>query len=139
MNQQAPELRPMAKPDQALELGNPQIEINNINNTSKNGQDVSLSDDPTAGNDANPDADVISSSISLDDISDSKLLWIKDAQHQVAKNKNFDILCKQLNCFTDKKGIIRCKGRLENSTLPYDSKYPILNPSAHPITKLIVA
>ena len=35
-------------------------------------------------------------------------------------------------------GIVRCIGRLENSDLVYDSKFPILIPSESPFTSLII-
>ena len=35
-------------------------------------------------------------------------------------------------------GVIRSRGRISNSTLPYDSKHPILLSSNCPLTKLII-
>lgn len=43
-----------------------------------------------------------------------------------------------LTPFIDDKGIIRVGGRLENSSLPYDTKHPVLLPYSHPVTKLIL-
>lgn len=37
-------------------------------------------------------------------------------------------LSKNLKLFKDEKGILRCKGRLENTDWSYDTKYPILIP-----------
>lgn len=40
--------------------------------------------------------------------------------------------------FLDDKGILRVGGRLQNSTIPFDQKHPILLPRGHHITKLII-
>lgn len=43
-----------------------------------------------------------------------------------------------LNPFLDSERLIRVGGRLSNSNLSYDNKYPILLPKKHSLTKLIV-
>ena len=43
----------------------------------------------------------------------------------------------QLGLFAD-SGIVRCKGRINRSGLPFTSKFPALLPRDHYITKLIV-
>ena len=40
--------------------------------------------------------------------------------------------------FEDKENIIRCHGRIQESPLPYDTKFPILLPSNRQLTELIV-
>ena len=52
-------------------------------------------------------------------------LWIKSEQSLIMKEKKFENLKNQLSLFEDGEGILRLKGRLENSHLPYDSKHPI--------------
>ena len=44
----------------------------------------------------------------------------------------------QLNPFIDDAGLIRLRGRLENSDLPEDMKAPILLPQRHRLTRLII-
>ena len=44
----------------------------------------------------------------------------------------------QLNPFIDAAGLIRVRGRLENSDLPEDMKTPILLPQRHRLTRLII-
>ena len=41
--------------------------------------------------------------------------------------------------FVDDEGILRCSGRIQYSSLPYDSKFPMLLPNGHYFTKLIIA
>ena len=43
-----------------------------------------------------------------------------------------------MNYFEDEQSIIRCKGRIVNSALPYKTKYPILLSKEHELTALIV-
>ncbi|CAK9831432.1 hypothetical protein ANTRET_LOCUS8425 [Anthophora retusa] len=43
-----------------------------------------------------------------------------------------------LNPFLDDQGILRVGGRLQNSTLPFSQKHPILLPKGHHITTLII-
>ena len=44
----------------------------------------------------------------------------------------------QLNPFIDSTGVIRARGRLENSDLPEDMKTPILLPQRHRLTRLVI-
>ena len=53
-------------------------------------------------------------------------------------NKIFKGQCTQLGVVTDESGVMRCKGRLANSTLPEYTKYPILIPSGHHLSKLLI-
>ena len=48
------------------------------------------------------------------------------------------LLQNQLNLFLDKEGIIRCQGRIDHSALPESSKTPILMPTCHHFTELIM-
>ncbi len=63
--------------------------------------------------------------------------WIRDIQSSFTKGK-LDELRKTLGIFTDDQGIIRCKGRLEHSSLPYETKHPALLPKEHRITDLLI-
>lgn len=47
-------------------------------------------------------------------------------------------LSKSLGLFIDEKGIIRFKGRLQNSILPYDQKFPVLLPKNSEYTENII-
>ncbi|XP_063979046.1 uncharacterized protein LOC135163507 [Diachasmimorpha longicaudata] len=44
----------------------------------------------------------------------------------------------QLNPFIDARGLLRVGGRLKKSDLSFDHKHPILLPSKHPVTDLII-
>ena len=76
-------------------------------------------------------------SLSTEVIEKSLLLWIKDLQDNIPK-KRLQTLMIQVNCFVDSQGVIRCKGRLEHSVLPYKTKFPILIDGHHPLTNLLI-
>ena len=44
----------------------------------------------------------------------------------------------KLRLFLDGAGISRVGGRLQNSSLDYQSKHPLLLPSEHHVTKLLI-
>ena len=45
---------------------------------------------------------------------------------------------ESLKVFEDKAGVLRCKGRIENSTLPYSAKFPVLLLRKHHFTNLVI-
>ncbi|XP_050315538.1 uncharacterized protein LOC126750080 [Anthonomus grandis grandis] len=45
---------------------------------------------------------------------------------------------RQLNPFLDEHGFLRVGGRLTNSTLSYDKKFPLLLPQRHRLTELLI-
>ena len=47
-------------------------------------------------------------------------------------------IIQQLNLYLDDGGLIRCRGRLEYTDLPHDTKFPILIPKDNYLTTLIV-
>ena len=51
-------------------------------------------------------------------------------------DKKFKNLKKQLSLICDNNGVIRLKGRLDNSFMSYDSKHPILLDRNSHATKL---
>ena len=65
-------------------------------------------------------------------------LWIRDVQREMEQQKNWRDLQQQLSLFKDEEGIIRSRGRLANSLLPVEAKFPILLPREHYLTRLVV-
>lgn len=66
-------------------------------------------------------------------------LWIKTEQKLITDDeKKFKNLKKQLSLFVDSDEMIRLKGRLANSFVPYAVKHPILLDRNSHITKLII-
>ena len=65
-------------------------------------------------------------------------LWLLADQSSLGMENNFLNLKKQLSLFTDAEGIVRLKGRLENSHLTYEEKHPILLNRSTYLTKLLI-
>lgn len=45
---------------------------------------------------------------------------------------------RQLGLYKDEQGLVRCKGRLNNSDLNVETRNPILLPRDHPLTTLVI-
>ena len=54
-----------------------------------------------------------------------------------SSNKKIAIV-RQLRLYIDDYGLIRCGGRINNAPVDYDTKFPILLPTKHHLTSLIV-
>jgi hypothetical protein len=85
------------------------------------------------------------STLNNEDISEVEEWWIKHIQHKSfpevylkSSKKSQSNLEKQLGLFIDSNGIIRCKGRFENSDLTESARFPILLPSSDKFTYLII-
>ena len=53
----------------------------------------------------------------------SELLWILESQKSLLLNQNFKQQCAMLGVIRGMNGILRCKGRLCNSSLPETAKF----------------
>lgn len=66
-------------------------------------------------------------------------LWILECQCIPVMDQNyFAYMCRQLDLFLDEAGLWRCKGRIQNAVVPYQTKHPILLSENHHITKMLV-
>ena len=78
----------------------------------------------------------------------AELAWIKSIQRSsFAKELNYLIhnpktlppqYVQQFGLYKDKNEILRCKGRIGNSTLDFESKNPVLLPSKHCFNELLI-
>ena len=64
-------------------------------------------------------------------------------KQEISYLKNSDIfkkpaIVRQLNLYLDDEDLLRCRGRLQYTDLPYDAKFPILMPKDNYLTTLIV-
>ena len=65
-------------------------------------------------------------------------LWVNECQKELLSKGDFANLKKQLQLFSDENKIWRCGGRLKNDELSYGAKYPIVLPSKHYFTELVI-
>ena len=86
--------------------------------------------------------------LNAEEIRAAEELWIKSIQNQsfqeevcqlMSKGKTLvPILVRQFDLYIDERGIMRCKSRIQNSSLNQDAKTLMLLPSKHHVVDLIV-
>ena len=77
----------------------------------------------------------LQSELSAEEIKSAETLWHRDIQASIKDLRKSN---KQLGVYEDENGVLRCKGRIQNSSLPYDTKFPVLLPQKHHFTELII-
>ncbi|XP_065068786.1 uncharacterized protein LOC135694057 [Rhopilema esculentum] len=76
-------------------------------------------------------------SVTVPEILSAERLWIINAQAVLKQDPKFELLKKQLG-IGEQSGILRCVGRLSNSDMEFESKFPIILPKNHRFTELVV-
>ena len=71
-------------------------------------------------------------------IKKAELIWVKDVQSSLVQDRRFKEWRHQLQLFQDSEDIWRCGGRLSNADISYGMKHPVVLPSGHYLTELIV-
>ena len=65
-------------------------------------------------------------------------MWIKHVQQEILNSDKYSQMKSSLGLYQDEDGILRCQGRIGLSSLPYDTRFPILLPRGHHFTKLVI-
>lgn len=76
--------------------------------------------------------------IAVDEVNAAKTLWYKHVQTKLEEREKCSSTDEQLGVFKDEDGVLRCRGRIQNSSLPYSAKCPILLPRKQHFTKLVI-
>ena len=76
--------------------------------------------------------------LSTEEYEAAEILWLHEMQQAVVESPRFESLKNQLGLYTDDNGLLRCKGRLQNATIPFTAKYPVLLPADHYLTARII-
>ena len=76
--------------------------------------------------------------ISAQEMNASKTLWLKEVQTKFEEKEKSSSIWEQLGVFKDKAGVLRCKGRIQNSSVAYSVKFPILLPRKQHFTRLVI-
>ncbi|XP_065664600.1 uncharacterized protein LOC136086241 [Hydra vulgaris] len=71
------------------------------------------------------------------ELNNAELLWIKFIQKSIFNSESYNQLKRDLGFFTVNE-LIRCKGRLSNAPIPFDSKFPIYLPIKSYFSNLII-
>lgn len=80
----------------------------------------------------------VSGPFSTEDIRQAEETLIISAQTSVKSSPKYTLWRQHLGLFFDEKGIIRCRGRIGNTDLPYNAKNPAVLPQGH-LRKLLVS
>jgi len=76
----------------------------------------------------------VSTKISVENLNDAeKFIW-----KYIQSNNTYLSSLKHLSPFVDSDGLLRVGGRLRNSTLPYDSRHPVLLPGTSPTVESLI-
>ena len=75
--------------------------------------------------------------LSREELLKAERAWIKAAQAEMRKQENFQQLEKRFQLF-EEDGVLKCKGRLAESDLAEETKYPIILPKDNRLTELII-
>ena len=76
--------------------------------------------------------------LSAEELDLAEKSWIKQAQACLTRLPKYEKMKRSLSLFEDGDNLIRCHGRIEKSNLPDETKFPVLLPSDHYFTKLVV-
>ena len=76
--------------------------------------------------------------VSAEEVQAAERLWIRSIQESLSNERNYDQLHAQLGLFRDEDGIVRCRGRIGNADLQYQSKFPAFLPRNHHLTTIII-
>ena len=81
--------------------------------------------------------ELISDELTAEELRNAEVTWIKDAQQDMKSKENFDNTRESLNVIQQNE-ILICKGRLKNSELNEDTKYPIILTKNTRFTDLVI-
>lgn len=85
-----------------------------------------------------PDQPPSDTLLSLNDLDQARLLWIKDSQLSLQKDVKFPLWKRQLGLTLDQSGVWRCSGRMSNSCLSRATQTPILLDKKHHLATLLI-
>ena len=72
--------------------------------------------------------------LATEEVNEAERIWLKQAQAMIPLMGKYKKVKLSLGLFEDNDWLLRCYGRLENSPLPYESRFPVLLPSDHHLT-----
>ena len=82
--------------------------------------------------------DVTRGEITASEFKAAEKLWVLHEQSVAISCSKFDCWRKSLGLFCDEEGLIRCRGRLGQSMLEYDRKFPLFLNNESYFTKLLI-
>ncbi|XP_003368031.1 conserved hypothetical protein [Trichinella spiralis] len=75
----------------------------------------------------------------MKELSDAETIWLREIQvTEFGTKPNSSERVRVFEPFLDQDGLLRMGGRLRRSTLPPESKHPIILPHNHRVTELLI-
>ena len=74
----------------------------------------------------------------MQEIIAAEQMWYKEMQMKLGKKEKSSTVWEQLGVFKDADGVLRCKSRIQNCSLPYSAKFPVLLPRKQYFTQLVI-
>ncbi|KRX59200.1 hypothetical protein T09_12309 [Trichinella sp. T9] len=77
--------------------------------------------------------------LSVKELWNAETIWLREIQvTEFGTKHNSSERVRVFEPFLDRDGLLRMGGRLRRSTLPPESKHPIILPNNHPVTELLI-
>ena len=76
--------------------------------------------------------------LKMQEIIAAEHLWYKEMQMKLDEKEKSRTVWEQLGVFKDADGFVRCRGRIQNCSLPYSAKFPVLLPRKQYFTHLVI-
>ena len=80
----------------------------------------------------------LTADLETSEIENAKIKWFRAVQADIRRDKGFENLKANLNLFEDENKVLRCRGRLGNAPLDFESRYPVILPRDGHFTDLII-
>ena len=65
-------------------------------------------------------------------------LWYEEMQMKLDEKEKSSTVWEQLGVFKDTDGVLRCRGGIQNCSLPYSVNFPVLLPRKQYFTQLVI-
>jgi hypothetical protein len=80
----------------------------------------------------------VTDEVTAEDMCRAKDLWVRHLQKCVQQESKYPKMAESLGIEADDKGYLRCRGRLGRGKMPFDTKHPLILPTNHWVTELII-
>ena len=76
--------------------------------------------------------------LNMQEIIAAEHMWYKEMQMKLDENEKSSTVWEQFGVFKDADGVLRCKGRIQNCSMPHLAKFPVLLPRKQYFTQLVI-
>ena len=76
--------------------------------------------------------------LNMQEIIAAEHMWYKEMQMKLDEKEKSSTVWEQFGVFKDTDGVLRCKGRIQNCSMPHLAKFPVLLPRKQYFTQLVI-